>query len=160
MLDTVEMHLTVEMFIYVKVQLMLIWFYMSLSNSSHCKICGVCPFIIYYKSNVLQKNIFFLSIFVLFSSINIYKFLNQDACHESGLWPSPDSHQRSPFHRIDSCTTLLLHVTNGLQFPSSIALTTHTQLIALITPENYHTPYINDGLPFHRSLSIVRLALA
>ncbi len=29
--------------------------------------------------NTLQKNIFFLSIYVLFSSINIKKFLNQDA---------------------------------------------------------------------------------
>ncbi len=53
----------------------------------------------------------------------------------------PDSHQRSPFHRIDSCTTLLLHVTHGLQFPSSIALTTHTVDCTnhMLTPENYHT---------------------
>ncbi len=37
----------------------------------------------------------------------------------------PDSYQRSPLHHIDSHTTQ--HT--GLHFPSSIALTTHTQLI-------------------------------
>ncbi len=45
-------------------------------------------------------------------------------------------HQRSLAHHIDSCTTLLLHFTIGLQFPSSIALTTHSchqSHIALIT---------------------------
>ncbi len=49
----------------------------------------------------------------------------------------PNSHQRSPLHHIDSHTTQ--HT--GLHFPSSTALTTHTQLITLITltPENYHT---------------------
>ncbi len=55
----------------------------------------------------------------------------------------PNSHQRSPLHHIDSHTTQ--HT--GLHFPSSIALTTHTQLIALITltPENYHTITITQS---------------
>ncbi len=60
----------------------------------------------------------------------------------------PDCHQRSPFYRIDSCTTL--HITHGLQFPSYIALTTHTQLIALITCSHLRTitqTYIYHGLP-------------
>ncbi len=48
-------------------------------------------------------------------------------------------HQRSPTHHMDSCTTL--------HFPSSIALTTRTQLITLITltPENYHTITITQS---------------
>ncbi len=48
-------------------------------------------------------------------------------------------HQRSPTHYMDSCTTL--------HFPSSIALTTRTQLITLITltPENYHTITITQS---------------
>ncbi len=58
----------------------------------------------------------------------------------------PDSHQRSPLHHIDSHTTQ--HT--GLHFPSSTALTTHTQLITLITltPENYHTITITNHTLF------------
>ncbi len=55
----------------------------------------------------------------------------------------PDSHQRLPLHHIDSHTTQ--HT--GLHFPSSIALTTHTQLITLITltAENDHTITITQS---------------
>jgi len=42
-------------------------------------------------------------------------------------------HQRSLAHHMDSCTTPTVAHHSGLRFPSSIALTTHTQLIALIT---------------------------
>ncbi len=57
-------------------------------------------------------------------------------------------HQRSLAHHIDSCTTLLLHFTIELQFPSSIALTTHSchqSHIALITQLITH--FISLGLP-------------
>ncbi len=50
-------------------------------------------------------------------------------------------HQRSLAHHIDSCTTLTVALHLRLQFPSSIALTTHA---ADCTD---HTLYINHGLP-------------
>ncbi len=50
-------------------------------------------------------------------------------------------HQRSLAHHMDSCSTLTVARHLRLQFPSSIALTTH---IADCTD---HTPYINHGLP-------------
>ncbi len=37
---------------------------------------------------------------------------------------TPTHHQRSPAHHIVPCTTLLLHITDGLHFPSTIALIT------------------------------------
>ncbi len=44
-----------------------------------------------------------------------------------------DCHKRSPLHHIDSHTTQTVTYHSGLQFPSSIALITHTQLNAVIT---------------------------
>ncbi len=72
--------------------------------------------------------------------------------HESGLWTSITRHQWSPAHHMDSCTTLLLHFPPGLQFPSSIALMTHTQCkhwLQLIHSWSYHThtPYLSHELP-------------
>ncbi len=56
-------------------------------------------------------------------------------------------HQRSPAHHIDSCTTQTVAHHLKIQFPSSSALTTHTQLITLITltPENYLTITITQS---------------
>ncbi len=53
---------------------------------------------------------------------------------------------------MDSCTTLLLHFTIGLQFPSSIALTTHTADFTDYTTDHTadctdHTVYLSHGLP-------------
>ncbi len=58
-------------------------------------------------------------------------------------------HQRSPAHHMDSCTTLLFHVPPGLQFPSSIALMTHTNTAESTdyTADSYHTPSLSHGLP-------------
>ncbi len=50
----------------------------------------------------------------------------------------PDSHQRSPFHRIDSCTTLLLHVTHDYNSHHPLHWR-YTQLIALITCSHLRT---------------------
>ncbi len=44
-----------------------------------------------------------------------------------------DCHKRLPLHHIDSHTTQTVTCHSRLQFPSSIALITHTQLNALIT---------------------------
>ncbi len=53
----------------------------------------------------------------------------------------PDRHQRSLLHHIDFHSTQAVRYDSGLQFPSSTALTSHTQLFALITltPENHLT---------------------
>ncbi len=53
----------------------------------------------------------------------------------------PDRHQRSLLHHIDFHSTQAVIYDSGLQFPSSTALTSHTQLFALITltPENHLT---------------------
>ncbi len=40
-------------------------------------------------------------------------------------------HQRSPFHYIDSHTTQTVTCLSGLQFPSSIALITHSHLLTI-----------------------------
>ncbi len=46
---------------------------------------------------------------------------------------TPTHHQRSPAHHIVPCTTLLLHTTHGLHFPSTIALITHLSPITHCT---------------------------
>ncbi len=59
-------------------------------------------------------------------------------------------HQRKLAHHIDSCTTLLLHVTNGLHFPSTIALITQLSPITQCTDytaEFHQTRCISLGLP-------------
>ncbi len=49
---------------------------------------------------------------------------------------------------MDSCTTLTVACHLRLQFPSSIALTTHTSDYTDHTADcTDHTPYINHGLP-------------
>ncbi len=63
-------------------------------------------------------------------------------------------HQRSLAHHIDSCTTLLLHVTHGLHFPLTIALITQLSSITHCTDytaEFHPTRFISLGLPLsHR----------
>ncbi len=54
-------------------------------------------------------------------------------------------HQRSPTHRMDSCTSL--------QSPSFIALTTHTAVFTDYTADHTnHSGFINHGLPLARCL--------
>ncbi len=65
---------------------------------------------------------------------------------------TPDHHQRSPAHHIVSCTTLLLHITHGLHFPSTIALITHLSPITHCTDYTAgsdHTLYKSLGLLSH-----------
>ncbi len=53
-------------------------------------------------------------------------------------------------HHIDACTTLLLHVTHGLHFPSTIALITQLSPITHCTDymaESHQTLFISLGLP-------------
>ncbi len=62
---------------------------------------------------------------------------------------TPTHHQRSPAHHIVSCTTLLLHITHGLHFPSTIALITHLSPITHCTDYTAgsdHTLYKSLGL--------------
>ncbi len=54
-------------------------------------------------------------------------------------------HQRSLAHHMDSCTTLTVVLHLRLQFPSSIALTTHK---ADCTDSTDRRLYINHRLPF------------
>ncbi len=64
-------------------------------------------------------------------------------------------HQRLFAHHMDSCTTLTVALHLRLQFPSSIALTTHTADCI------DHTLYINHGLPLLcRVLFSILLVLA
>ncbi len=54
-------------------------------------------------------------------------------------------------HHIDACATLLLHVTHGLHFPSTIALITQLSPITHYTAESHQTLFISFGLPLaHR----------
>ncbi len=57
-------------------------------------------------------------------------------------------------HHIDACTTLLLHVTHRLHFPSTIALITQLSPITHCTDytsESHQTLFISLGLPLsHR----------
>ncbi len=57
-------------------------------------------------------------------------------------------------HHIDACTTLLLDVTHGLHFPSTIALITQLSPITHCTDytaESHQTLFISFGLPLsHR----------
>ncbi len=62
---------------------------------------------------------------------------------------TPTHHQKSPAHHIVSCTTLLLHITHGLHFPSTIALITHLSPITHCTDYTAgsdHTLYKSLGL--------------
>ncbi len=47
-------------------------------------------------------------------------------CHDPVHDLTPTHHQRSPAHHMDSCTTLTVALHLRLQFPSPIALTTHS----------------------------------
>ncbi len=62
-------------------------------------------------------------------------------------------------HHIDACTTLLLHVTHGLHFPSTIALITQLSPITHCTDytaESHQTLFISLGLPLsHRRVLFV-----
>ncbi len=63
---------------------------------------------------------------------------------------TPTHHQRSFAHHIDACTTLLLHVTHRLHFPSTIALITQLSPITHCTDytaEFSQTRFISLGLP-------------
>ncbi len=66
-------------------------------------------------------------------------------CHESGSWSAQVA------HHIDTCSTLRLHVTHGLHFPSTIALITQLSPITHCTNHTAdctdHTLYISLGLP-------------
>ncbi len=62
--------------------------------------------------------------------LNSTALLDCSMCEASGsrsLWGSSVTnpvHELTPTHHIVSCTTLQLHITHGLHFPSTIALIT------------------------------------
>ncbi len=51
-------------------------------------------------------------------------------------------HELTPTHHIVSCTTLQLHITHGLHFPSTIALITQ---LSPITHLHYHTAALRQA---------------
>ncbi len=51
-------------------------------------------------------------------------------------------HELTPTHHIVSCTTLQLHITHGLHFPSTIALITQ---LSPITHLHYHTDALRQA---------------
>ncbi len=75
---------------------------------------------------------------VLFRDRSFWKPLHGGAVTNPVRGFLSDSHQRSPFHHIDSHTTIALHI--GLHFPSSIALITPTAV-------TNQTHFISHGLP-------------
>ncbi len=73
-----------------------------------------------------------------------YRFVVQ-----SGIVTNP-VHDLTLAHHIDACTTLLLHITHGLHFPSTIALITQLSPITHCTDytaESNQTLFISLELP-------------
>ncbi len=108
--------------------------------------CSVCSALVGSCSVCSAVDVFYPVCSVLLDScsalVGVWMSLLEGDYVTNLVYALPFTHpQRSPIHHMDSCTTLhytTLHYATvalhlGQQFPSSIALTTHTQLIALIT---------------------------
>ncbi len=97
-------------------------------------------------------------------SMHIFKYITYTISVMNLVYELPlTHHQRSLAHHMESCTTLTVALHLRLQFPSSIALTTHTADCTDHTADcTEHTLYINHGLPLllGRVLFSILLVLA
>ncbi len=107
---------------------------------------------LYYDLLSPQYNVLYILLYCTFYSLFFHLYLCLSSCVVLHILHCPfvmnlvyelnlTHHQRSLAHHMYSCTTLTVALHLRLQFPSSIALTTHSWL------HWSHTLYISLGLP-------------